>query len=100
MTDHVHDEAIGIICRHVRMSDKPLVEVWHDPDSVYQFLCGADDHSVEELDPICPGCAFIKHVDGLAAADLAPAYVAERATGDGRWMIRAYTDEELNDEDE
>ena len=74
----------------------PIVEVYHDHDGDWQFLCGTtvDD---DDLKLVCLGCMFERDETLAELAQLPIGWCAVRNFLGGEWLMEAY-EERTEDE--
>lgn len=46
--EHIHDSTRVIACSHVVDEGLPVLQIVHEQDGDWQFLCGGDDHTRSE----------------------------------------------------
>lgn len=77
--------------RHVLDGSKPVVEVYHDHDGDWQFLCGTTT-DVADLKLVCMGCMLERDPSLADLADLPFGWSATRDGQGGRWTRDAFED--------
>ncbi|MBF5005118.1 DUF6882 domain-containing protein [Diaphorobacter caeni] len=88
--------------RHVMDGSLPVLEVFHDHDGEWQFLCGTTTESAD-VKLVCMGCVLERDASLFGLADLPPGWCADRAAPGEPWIRDVFAqedDEEEDDEDE
>ena len=67
----------------------PILEVYHDPDGDWQFLCGTTTE-YEDLKLVCLGCMVERDSGLLGLADLPPGWCAVRDSAEDPWVREPY----------
>lgn len=82
--------------RQILEGRQPVVEVYHDHDGDWQFLCGTTLERVD-IRLVCMGCLFERDPTLAALADLPTGWCATRANLQGEWRREAFEDEDEED---
>ena len=73
----------------------PILEVYHDHDGDWQFLCGTTLNE-DDLKLVCLGC-MVEHDPALAAVARMPrGWYAMRRAPDAEWVEAPYDDDEAD----
>jgi len=72
---------------------RPIVEVYHDHEGEWQFLCGTTLDSAD-LKIVCMGCMLDRDSTIAQLALLLPGWRATRASVDQPWHTEEYEDDE------
>lgn len=75
---------------------QPVVEVYHDHDGDWQFLCGTTPERAD-IRLVCMGCLFERDPTLAALADLPTGWCATRASLQGEWRREAFEDDDEED---
>ena len=67
----------------------PILEVYHDPEGDWQFLCGTTTE-YEDLKLVCLGCMVERDSGLLNLANLAPGWCAVRESAEAPWFREPY----------
>ncbi|RUT80176.1 hypothetical protein [Ancylomarina longa] len=73
-------------CVHVMTKRKPILFVSHDDDSSWEFTCGANGHSDEEIKIISLEEATIIDNSINELANMSEGVCAERENIEAKWM--------------
>ncbi|WP_205904665.1 DUF6882 domain-containing protein [Diaphorobacter sp. HDW4A] len=84
--------------RHVMDGSLPVLEVFHDHDGEWQFLCGTTTEQAD-VKLVCMGCVLERDASLFGLADLPPGWCADRAAPGESW-IRDVFPQENDDENE
>ncbi len=97
--DHLHNfhswtfkesvDTFVFTTRHVLDSTRPVLEVYHDFDSEWQFLCGTTLET-NDLKLVCFGCMVEQDPTILDLADLPTGWCAYRESADLPWTREQY----------
>ena len=74
----------------------PIVEVYHDHEGDWQFLCGTTT-DIADLKLVCMGCMLERDPTLANLADLPPGWCATRASPQSQWVREEY-EESAEDE--
>jgi hypothetical protein len=80
------------------LDGKPILEVYHDHDGEWQFMCGTTVASADAK-LVCLGCMIGRDPSLLQLADMPAGWFAYRDAPDQAWSREAYEDDEEPDED-
>jgi hypothetical protein len=75
----------------------PILEVYHDHDGDWQFLCGTTN-ATADCRLICMGCVYERFPDMGTFADLPPGWMAFREDERAAWQRSAHVPSEDEDE--
>ena len=75
--------------RQVLEDGYPILEVYHDEDGDWQFLCGTTTE-VDDLKLVCLGCMVERDARLLQLADLPSGWCAVRGGADEPWIREPY----------
>ena len=75
----------------------PILEIYHDHDGDWQFLCGTTT-ATEDGRLICMGCVYERFPEMGAFADLPPGWMAFRESERDPWQRSAYVPSEDEDD--
>lgn len=75
------------------LEGRPILEVYHELDGDWQFLCGADA-DFDDCKLVCLGCMVERDETLLELADLPAGWWAYRASEGGAWTRQQFTDPE------
>lgn len=67
----------------------PILEIYHDHDGDWQFLCGTTT-DFDDLKLVCLGCMVERDSGLLDLADLPPGWCAVRASPGEPWIREPY----------
>ncbi|QSX74718.1 hypothetical protein HIV01_016350 [Lysobacter arenosi] len=79
--------------RQVLEGGFPILEVYHDADGDWQFLCGTTTDT-EDLKLVCLGCMVERDSGLLALADLPLGWCAVRDRAEDPWLREPYESRE------
>ena len=75
--------------RQVLENLHPIVEVYHDHDGDWQFLCGTTSDTAD-LKLVCLGCMLERDATLSELADIPPGWYATRETPKSNWVREVY----------
>ncbi len=75
--------------RQVLDGSRPILEVYHDHDGDWQFLCGTTLNT-DDLKLVCLGCMVERDDSLLQLADLPGGWTAFRDSQSGSWQREPY----------
>lgn len=75
--------------RHVIEGTLPILEVYHDHDGEWQFMCGTTSASADGK-LVCLGCMIGRDPSLLDLADMPPGWCAYRASPQDAWSREPY----------
>jgi len=80
------ENTMSIACRHIFNEGKPILEVYHDEDGIWQFVC--DDNHTDEKDGMVVCLKDIYEHDPSVAplSKLPRGMYAKRASKDAEWI--------------
>lgn len=84
---HVHDATRVILCSHVVDDGLPILQVVHEDDGDWQFLCGGDHVSRAQIRSACWTCTMEQDSSLEAVSTLQAGRTALRKNKTGRWQI-------------
>lgn len=87
---------VSFTTRQVLEGVSPVLEVYHDHDGDWQFLCGGTPET-SDLKLVCLGCMVERDPTLLQLADMPPGWSATRATPTEGWSREQFED---SDDDE
>lgn len=89
--------------RHVMDGSLPVLEVFHDRDGEWQFLCGTTTEQAD-VKLVCMGCVLERDASLFELSDLPPGWCADRAAPGESWIRDVFPegddDDEETDDDE
>ncbi len=86
---HTHDTTRVIVCSHVVDGGLPVLQVMHEPDGEWQFLCGGTDHvSADQVRFACWTCMKEQDPSLASVNDLWLGYMVTRRTLADRWSVQ------------
>ena len=83
--------------RHVLEGTLPILEVYHDHDGEWQFMCGTTN-ATEDAKLVCLGCMLESDPSIADLADMPLGWMAYRESPDDPWSKEPYEDSEAADE--
>jgi hypothetical protein len=83
--------------RHVVEGTHPILEVYHDHDGEWQFMCGTTTASADAK-LVCFGCMIDRDPTILQLANMPSGWVAYRASSNKPWSREEYEDSDEPDE--
>lgn len=75
----------------------PILEVYHDHDGDWQFMCGATTASADAK-VVCLGCMIDRDTSLMQLADLPEGWLAHRDSPAAPWSREEYEDSDADDE--
>ncbi len=100
-TDWPFDTPINTVSfttKFVINGSRPVLEVYHDHDGDWQFLCGTTLNEAD-LKLVCMGCILERDSTIAELAQLLPGWRATRASVDHAWHQEAYEDTDESEHD-
>lgn len=83
--------------RQVLSNSSPILEVYHDHDGDWQFLCGTTQEAAD-LKVVCLGCMLERDSTLASLADLPIGWVASRREHAEAWTREPYEAREGDDQ--
>ncbi len=78
-------------------SSLPILEVYHDHDGDWQFMCGTTNAS-EDAKVVCLGCMVERDPTLVQLADLPEGWMAYRESSKHPWSREEYEDSDAENE--
>lgn len=82
---------------HVLEGSLPVLEVYHDHDGDWQFMCGTTSESADAK-IVCLGCMVERDSSLMQLADLPDGWLAYRKSPADPWVREEYADSDAEDE--
>lgn len=89
--------AASFTTKYVVEGSRPILEVYHDHEGEWQFLCGTTNASADAK-LVCLGCIIERDPSIFPLADMPPGWVAYRASTDQPWSRETYEDSDAEDD--
>ncbi len=83
--------------KHVLDGSLPILEIYHDHDGEWQFLCGTTN-AYEDAKLVCLGCMMERDPSLFQLADLPSGWLASRESPAHPWVREAYEDVDAEDD--
>lgn len=83
--------------RHVVDGSLPILEVYHDHDGEWQFMCGTTN-ATSDAKLVCLGCVIERDPSLSQLADMPAGWLAHRESPEHPWSREEYADRDAADE--
>ncbi len=89
--------AASFTTKYVLDGSLPILEVYHDHDGEWQFMCGTTNASADAK-LVCLGCMIDRDPTLVQLADLPEGWLAHRVSPTQPWARESYEDSDSNNE--